>query len=55
VGMVAAAALGTSPWEKTGDCGASPISKLPNAIFLHILLLVKASYGKPDLIPSVVD
>jgi len=55
VGMAAAAALGASPWENIGDCGVSPVSKLPNGIFLHILLLVKASYGKPDLIPSVVD
>ena len=53
---MAVVALGASAWEKTGGCGVSLVSKLPNVIFLHTLLLIKASYGrKPDLIPSVVD
>jgi hypothetical protein len=52
--MVVVVALGASS-KKIGGCGASPVSTLPNTIFLHTLLLIKASHGrKPDFIPSVV-
>jgi hypothetical protein len=48
--------LGTSMQEKTGRCGASPISKLPTVIVLHNFLVIKASYGRnPNSIPSVVN